>query len=107
MPEREELLLEEERRRFEAEASAAEKAKRAAEEAALAAGRVGRRAVFRAVVTGKKWLRRARHNLRSKAQKAEFDATVALAQKKLGRNIKKRYGNGSANVRRLLEVFGD
>ncbi len=40
-------------------------------------------------------------------QKAEFDATVALAQKKLGRNIKKRYGNGSANVRRLLEVFGD
>ena len=48
-----------------------------------------------------------RHLAEARAAKAEFDATVALAQKKLGRNIKKRYGNGSANVRRLLEVFGD
>ena len=40
-------------------------------------------------------------------QKAASDASVAVAQKKLGRNIKKRYGNGPHNVRRLREVFGD
>ena len=49
----------------------------------------------------------AERNAKRKANALTKQTMAALAQKKLGRNIKKRYGNGSANVRRLLEVFGD